>query len=301
MIATNKLVSLLNDINCKYCLNCRLSAYTSFKIGGECPIVIKPSTVEQIQKIIRFCNDEALPFYIFGKGSNLLINDSGLDAVVIELGDEFSDVYLINDITVCCTAGISLAKVCNFAKDNSLSGLEFAYGIPGSVGGAVYMNAGAYGGEIVDVFESCEIIDSKGNIKTVTKDDAELSYRHSIFMSDNCCITSVKFKLKKGKREEIKSQMDDYMNRRKTKQPLEYPSAGSTFKRPEGNYASALIDMCGLKGKTIGGAQVSEKHCGFVINRENATYSDVISLIDYIKDEVYEKTGYKLECEVKIL
>lgn len=301
MIDLQRLIDLCDEIKCEYLLNQKLSNYTTFRIGGECPIVVKPSTVAQIQSLTAFCNENNYDYYYFGKGSNLLVNDNGVDAVVIVLGDNFSDISLKNDSTIIASAGVSLAKICKFALEKSLTGLEFAFGIPGTLGGAVFMNAGAYGGEIKDIFVACDTVDKNGDIHRFSKEQADLSYRHSVFMQKEMCIVSVELKLEKGDKAEIKAKMDELLGRRKDKQPLDYPSAGSTFKRPVGNYAAALIDECGLKGLTVGGAQVSEKHSGFVINKDNATCEDVLELISKVKETVYEKTQYKLECEVKII
>ena len=212
--------------------------------------------------------------------------------------------YLQNrdsDDIIECEAGASLAAVCNVALENSLTGLEFAYGIPGSVGGAVFMNAGAYGGEMKDVLLSCRYIDENGKIKELPLEKMELSYRHSFFSERELCITSVKMRLQKGERDKIKDRMDTLMERRRDKQPLEYPSAGSTFKRPEGDFAARLIEVCGLKGTSCGGAEVSTKHSGFVINKGNATFKDVMGVVDTVKQKVKEQTGVTLECEVLIM
>lgn len=221
--------------------------------------------------------------------------------MVILIGNDFSEISSLSDTEIYCQSGALLSSFCVFARENSLSGAEFAYGIPGSVGGAVYMNAGAYGGEIKDIISYCDVIDENDELKRLTPEELCLSYRHSSIMGTEKIIVGAAFSLRKGDASEIKSAMDDFMSRRKTKQPLEYGSAGSTFKRPEGSYASLLIDECGLKGYSVGGAQVSEKHAGFVINKDNATFSDVMSLIEDVKRIVKEKTGYVLECEPVII
>ncbi len=301
MIDVCKLKRLLDGIDCEYRENYPLSEYTTFKIGGRCPIVILPDCAGQIAKIISFCTQNETRYYIFGKGSNLLVNDDGLDAAVIVLRENFAGAELVSRNTIRCFAGTSLASLCKFARDNSLTGLEFAYGIPGTAGGAVFMNAGAYGGEISDVFVRCEAVTKSGELVVIDKNQADFSYRHSVFESGEYCIISAEFKLQKGDQENITARMNELMEKRKSKQPLEYPSAGSTFKRPEGYYAAALIEQCGLKGKTVGGAQVSVKHSGFIINKDSATAKDVIGLIDVVKARVFEKTGCKLECEVRLL
>ena len=235
-----------------------------------------------------------------GNGSNLLVKDCGIDGVVIKMTSFTQDIE-VDGNTIRCKAGTSLTKLCMTAYENSLTGLEFAYGIPGTVGGAVYMNAGAYGGEIKDVITSVCHINPDMECETFTADKLDLGYRTSFYAkNEGYIITDAEFELKKGDKTEIKAKMDDLMGRRKDKQPLEFPSAGSTFKRPEGYFAGALIEQCGLKGYTVGGAQVSEKHAGFVINKDG-TASDILELIDYVRNTVREKTGVELEPEVKII
>lgn len=301
MIDLKPFKAMLCEIGCDFAENRLLAEYTTFKIGGACPVIASPADCGQVKKIIEFCFLNNIPYYIFGKGSDLLVNGAGLSAPVLLIRENLSGITLDGEDVVTCLAGTSVASLCKFACDNSLSGLEFAFGIPGTVGGAVYMNAGAYGGEIKDVFLSCEAVDKSGKTVVVDNNAADFGYRSSAFTDGGLCVTSVSFKLNKGNKADIKAKMEELLKRRKDKQPLEYPSAGSTFKRPAGNYASALIDRCGLRGFSIGGAQVSEKHCGFVINKNNASFDDVLRLIEYIKKTVYEKTGYTLECEVKIL
>lgn len=294
-------IGYLSDIGIEYKTDVTLKDYTTFKIGGNCPVMAIPHDTKQVSEIIKSCNKFDLEFIVIGRGSNLLISDNGIDKVVIYIGEKFSNIK-VSENNVEAQAGASLTKICNTVLEFSLSGIEFAYGIPGTVGGALYMNAGAYGGEMKDIVTGCEYVDSDGNICNISSSDKlNLEYRHSFFTDKNYCITAVFMKLVFSDKNEIKSKMDDLMKRRRDKQPLEYPSAGSTFKRPEGNYASALIDQCGLKGLSVGGAMVSTKHSGFVINTGDATCSDVLLLIDEIKKTVKEKTGYDLFCEVKII
>ncbi len=295
------ITNALEKLNIKYKINEPLAQYTSFKIGGECKLMVIPKSEDEIIYTLKLINENNLKKLILGNGSNVLISDDGFDGVIVLLGNDFSDIKLIDEDTVFASAGASLSRLCTFAMQNSLSGLEFAYGIPGTVGGAVYMNAGAYGGEIKDVLKSAYHITDKLNSENKSAEDLDLSYRHSFYSDKDYVITGAVFKLKKGNRDEIKAIMTETMNKRKSKQPLEYPSAGSTFKRPEGAFAAKLIDDCGLKGKTVGGAVVSEKHSGFVINKGNATCKDVLELIDIIKNEVKTKTGFTLECEVKYI
>ncbi len=277
-----------------------MNKHTSFKIGGRCDIMIKINCEKLLCELVRHCNENSVPYYIIGRGSNILVSDEGLRGAVFLLGSDFGSVRVRGD-EIICNAGASLSAVCRVALENSLTGLEFAYGIPGSVGGAVFMNAGAYGGEMKDVVVSCRCIDEQGRIKELSNDKMELSYRHSIFSEKKLCITSVTFKLKKGDKEAINSRMEELMERRRKKQPLEYPSAGSTFKRPKGDFAARLIEECGLKGASCGGAEVSTKHSGFVINRDNATFDDVMGVVSMVKQRVFEQTGIALECEILIM
>ena len=270
--------------------------HTSFKIGGEADIFVKVKDISSLKETLKSAKENEVPTFILGKGSNLLVSDDGIEGAVISLLG-LDEISLEDDI-INCAAGVSLSSLCRFARDNSLSGLEFAYGIPGSVGGAVYMNAGAYGGEMSDVLKSVTCMDKEGNIKEISAKDMELGYRNSVFMKNGMIVLSAKLRLKSGKLEDITAAMEDYMNRRLSKQPLEYPSAGSTFKRPEGYFAGALIEENGLKGFTIGGAMVSEKHAGFVINYKNANCSDVKQLINCISQRVFENNGVKLQPEV---
>lgn len=270
--------------------------HTSFKIGGCADYFVECSSVEQLKIIIEKAKQLNMPIFILGKGSNLLVSDKGIEGVVISLN--LLDSVTVNDDEIIACAGATLAQVCVTAYQNALTGLEFAYGIPGTVGGGLYMNAGAYGGEMSQVVASAEYIDTYGQIKTVELKDMQLGYRTSVFKTGGKIITSVKFKLKKGDCQQIKENMDNFLSRRKDKQPLEYPSAGSTFKRPDGYFAGALIEKNGLKGLSVGGAKVSEKHAGFVINYDNASCDDVKKLIQNIKETVFKKDNVILEPEI---
>lgn len=281
-------------------MNEPMKSHTSFCIGGPCDIMIKINCEALLCELIKLCSENSVKYYVIGRGSNILVSDEGLRGAVLLIGKDFGSVRVKGDI-IECEAGASLAAVCNVALENGLTGLEFAYGIPGSVGGAVFMNAGAYGGEMKDVLVSCRYIDENGRIKELPLEKMELSYRHSFFSERELCITSVKMRLQKGERDKIKDRMDTLMERRRDKQPLEYPSAGSTFKRPEGDFAARLIEVCGLKGTSCGGAEVSTKHSGFVINKGNATFKDVMGVVDTVKQKVKEQTGVTLECEVLIM
>ncbi len=278
-----------------------MSRHTSFKIGGPADAYIKVTSLSKLRKILMECKNNNTQYTLLGNGSNVLVDDSGIRGTVIRLDGDFRFITLVDETTIYCGAGATLAYLCKFALKCGLTGLEFAWGIPGTVGGAVFMNAGAYDGEMKDVVYSVSHISKDGEIGRIDKDNLNFGYRTSVYRTNGCIITGVTLKLKKGNAKEIQAKMDDFMSRRTSKQPLEYPSAGSVFKRPQGNYAGALIEQCGLKGKTVGGAQVSEKHAGFIINKSDATAADVKNLVKEIQAEVCEKTGYKLECELIIL
>lgn len=297
----NKLYDFSKDLGCKASKNERLSDHISFKVGGPCPLLIEPKNENQLKDIITEIRKENIPFAVLGNGTNVLVSDEGIDKVIVKIGDEMTRLSLEGEDVISCSAGTKVVTLCKFALEKSLSGLEFAYGIPGTCGGAVFMNAGAYGGEVKDVLSEITYLTPDSELKTMSAEEAELSYRHSVFKENGCIVVSAKFKLKKAPKEEIKNAMTDFLSRRKDKQPLEYPSAGSTFKRPEGYYAGALIEQCGLKGKTVGGAQISEKHAGFLINKNNATAKDITDLINLTRETVKKETGVTLEPEVIIL
>ena len=293
--------NLAEILGCEARRNEPMSKHTSFKIGGNADAYIKVNNLSKLSAILKECQISDVDYMLLGNGSNLLVSDDGIRGAVIRLDGDFRKITLVDDTTIFCGAGATLAYLCKFALNCGLTGLEFAWGIPGTVGGAVFMNAGAYDGEMKDVVHSVSHISPSGEIGRIENDDLKFGYRTSVYRSNNMIITGVTLKLKKGNPDEIRAKMDDYMSRRSTKQPLEYPSAGSVFKRPEGNFAGALIEQCGLKGKTCGGAQVSEKHAGFIINKSNATAKDVRDLIGEIQKTVSDKTGYNLECELIIL
>ena len=270
--------------------------HTSFKIGGGCDYFVMPKNSDQLKAIIEKAGELNLPIFILGKGSNLLVSDKGVEGVVISMLGLCEICVNGNEITA--GAGVSVANLCTTALNNSLSGLEFAYGIPGSVGGGLYMNAGAYGGEFSNTVIKAEYLTNQGEVVTIDAKDMALGYRTSIFKQNGGIILSATFKLSYGESSAIKAAMDDYMGRRIAKQPLEYPSAGSTFKRPTGYFAGALIEQNNLKGVSVGGAMVSEKHAGFVINYNNATAADVKGLMSKIKNTVKENNSVELEPEI---
>ena len=296
----SKIAELASNLGCRFLENEPMASHTSFKVGGPCPIMVFPKSNEDIKAFVLACKEENLRYFILGNGSNILVVDKGFPGVVIALGTDFSEV-LVNETSITAQAGASLAKVCKTALANSLTGLEFAFGIPGTVGGAVYMNAGAYGGEMVQVVTAVTCLTPEGEIVRYTVENLGLGYRTSRFKTSKEIILSVEISLQDGNKEEIKAKMDELMERRKSRQPLEYPSAGSTFKRPEGTFAGLVIEQSGLKGFSEGGAQISEKHANFVINTGNATAAEILTLIEHTKLIVKSKTGYDLECEVEVI
>lgn len=282
-----------------------LKKHTTFRIGGAADLLVTPQSEEQLIKLFKYIKENCIRYVIIGNGSNLLFSDEGYRGIVVKIGSELSSIEAIpceNGMIINAGAGTLLSKLALFACENSLTGLEFASGIPGNVGGAVLMNAGAYDGEISQVLVHSTYLDCE-NLSVCTKnfDEHDFSYRHSSYENDGYLILSASFLLKKGNKEDILSKMKDFNNRRIIKQPLEFPSAGSTFKRPAGLFAGKLIEDANLKGYTVGGAKVSEKHCGFVINTGNATCEDVLGVIKYVQNTVFAKFGVELETEVKII
>lgn len=278
--------------------------HTSFKIGGPAAALCVPKDRRQLRELVGFVQREGVDSWYIGSGSNLLVSDEGLNGIAILLDGGFDGEIEVDGTVLLAPAGKKLSAVCAAACAAGLTGLEFAYGIPGSVGGAVYMNAGAYGGEMKDRLLWVEYLAPTGEIVRLEQEQLSLSYRHSRFMEEGMqgsCIVRAAFGLQRGEKAAIQSEMDRILNQRRQKQPLEYPSAGSTFKRPQGAFAAQLIDECGLKGFTVGGAQVSEKHAGFVINTGKATCADVLELTRQVRECVQEKTGYLLELEVRQL
>lgn len=285
--------------NIKY--NEQMKNHITMKVGGPCDCLVFPENVEDIINIIEYANKNNIKYYVIGNGSNLLVLDEGIRGIVIKITNKFANVEVIDD-EIIASAGVSMPKLAQIAKKNVLSGLEFACGIPGTIGGCVCMNAGAYGSEMKNVVKEVTYIDENKNIKTISKEDMDFSYRHSIF-SDNkdFIILSATFKLEHGNLDDITKIMDENTLARRTKQPLEYPNFGSVFKRPEGYFVGKLVSDSGLRGKKIGGAQVSEKHTGFIVNKGGATCKDVLDLIKYVQDTVFEKFGVHLNTEVKII
>ncbi len=288
-------------MGCTVILNEELKKHTSFKIGGPADLFIYLKDLNSGKALINLINKRKIPYFILGNGTNLLVSDEGYRGIILSFSRCEKVLDLENNNIINCSSGIPLAKVCVMALQNGLSGLEFAWGIPGSCGGALFMNAGAYGNDISDVILSCSHLLSDGTEQTLEKDDLNLSYRSSFYSDKSLAITSMKFKLTKNDPKDIRKKMYENISKRKSKQPLEYPNAGSIFKRPEGYFAGALIQECDLKGVTIGDAMVSPKHSGFIVNTGNATAADVMRLIKFIQGKVYNKFGVNLECEIKTL
>ena len=293
------LEEILSKDSIKY--NEPMKKHTTMKVGGPCDCMVEPSSIEEIQKVLEYVKENNIKYYIIGNGSNLLVKDEGVHALVIKIASKFSSVE-VNGEHIKAYSGCSVPKLAQIAKENSLSGLEFACGIPGSVGGGIRMNAGAYGSEMVNVVEKVGFLDENGNLKEIDGKDAHFTYRHSMFVDNpQYVVVYAIYKLQKGNKDEISKIMEENMNSRKQKQPIEYPNFGSVFKRPEGYFVGKLVDDCGLKGYKIGEAQVSTKHSGFMINAGDATCKDVLDLIEYVKEKVYEKFNVKLQEEVVIL
>ena len=293
--------SLLNILNKEDILiDEPMSKHISFRVGGPADILVKPSSEDQIKDILTFAKKENIPYLIIGNGSNLLVRDGGIRGIVIKIAENFND-FSIEGTTVTAQSGSMLSFMGKAIMRNNLTGFEFAAGIPGTLGGAIAMNAGAYGGEMKDIVKSVRLIDSQGNIVELSNEEMQFAYRKSILSKEEYIVLSAVMELKEGNYEEIRDIMKDLTNKRVTKQPLNLPSAGSTFKRPEGYFAAKLIEDCGLKGLTLRGAQVSDKHCGFVVNLGGAQAKDILDLIYVVKSTVYSKFGVMLEEEVKIL
>lgn len=277
-----------------------LSKHTSFRIGGPAKVFCTPADAGQMARAAELCRTYGVRSCILGKGSNVLFADTGFDGAVLSTG-AMTGRPRFEENTVHADAGLGLNTLCKAVAARGLSGLEFAFGIPGSVGGAVYMNAGAYGGEMRDVLAGVTFLDESGAVRTLPAEKLELGYRTSVFERTGWCVLSAELRLSPGRKEEIEAAMQELMARRVEKQPLEYPSAGSAFKRPQGAFAGALIQQCGLRGARVGGAAISEKHCGFIVNLGGATCADVLALADLVCKTVKEQTGYLLEKEIRVV
>ena len=295
----DKLEEIVGKDKVKY--NEKMSKYTTMRVGGPCDCIVFPDEISKIKEVIDFCKNENITFFVIGNGSNLLVKDEGIHGVVIKLGHRFGKIEIDGEY-ILAYAGATMPTLSQLAKKNSLKGLEFACGIPGTIGGGVKMNAGAYGSQISDILYEVTYMDEREEIKTIKNKDCSFGYRKSIFtINPNYVILSAKFKLERGNIDEIENKMKEHSLARKTKQPLEYPNFGSVFKRPEGYFVGKLVDDAGLRGYKIGGAQVSTKHTGFIVNVDNATCKDVLDLIGYVQTTVYNKFNVKLTPEVIII
>lgn len=296
------LKAFLDQKQCVYRENEPMSAHTTFKIGGPADLWAEPINERVLSQIIAYCSAHEIPVTVVGNGSNLLVSDLGIEGLVLHIGGGFTNIERVDAYGICCGAGTRLSVLCSFALENALSGLEFVWGIPGSAGGALYMNAGAYGHEMAEVVVSCSSVTLDGRTETLPVEKLKLGYRTSIFKEKkNRLITGVTYKLSGGDPADIRAKMEELIARRKEKQPLEFPSAGSTFKRPTGNFAGSLIESCGLKGFAIGGAMVSDKHAGFVVNTGGATASDVRRVMEAVQEKVFLETSIRLEPEVEFV
>ncbi len=294
----NSLVEIVGEKN--VLIDEDMGKHTTFRAGGKAKYFVTPSNAEELKRLIAYVRQNQMNYYIIGNGSNLLVRDCGYDGVIIKIGTAFDEITL-NGNKMTCGAGAFVSKAAAVACENSLSGLEFAAGIPGLIGGAISMNAGAYGGEFKDIVEQVWLMDSEGNEMTLTGKEMEFAYRKSIVQKKDYIVLGTTLCLTPGDKQEIADTMNGFLAARKEKQPLEYPSAGSTFKRPEGHFAGKLIMDAGLRGFSVGGACVSEKHCGFIINKDHATATDIENLIEKVAEIVYDKFNVKLETEVKII
>lgn len=296
----DQLADSLRDKQIECIENEPLKLHTSFKVGGPARIFAKPNSLQQLKDALMASQELSVPTYVLGKGTNILFEDSGYEGLVLCTGALGHEIEIHGE-EVTAAAGASLDKVCLAARDAGLTGLEFAYGIPGSVGGAVYMNAGAYGGEMKQVLSKALVLDENMNQLELSTPDLHLGYRTSILQEKPWIVLSVVFSLRKGDIETIREQMQEILQKRVDMQPLELPSAGSAFKRPEGAFAGALIEQCGFRGFRVGDAAISEKHCGFIVNLGNATCDEIIALADMVSEKVKNETGYDLEKEIRVI
>lgn len=279
-------------------LNEPMSKHTSFKTGGKVDIFVKAYSVEEIKSVLKTSKENNIPLFVLGNGTNLLVKDEGFRGIILQV--KLNNIK-IDGTEVVVESGVKNAVLSKKLTDNSLTGFEFASGIPGTIGGAIKMNAGAYGSEMKDIVNEVTYLDYDGNIHEINNSECEFSYRHSRFFNEKAIILEVKLNLQYGNKEEIENKVKELLKQRKEKQPLEYPNAGSTFKRGENYITAKLIDECGLKGYSIGGAQVSEKHAGFIVNKNNATSTDILNLIEYVQKVVKEKTGEDIKLEVEVI
>lgn len=296
----NESIKMLIDKGFDIVENEPMKKHTTFQIGGPADYFAVPGSIDELKELIAVCRENGLPYFILGNGSNLLVSDNGYRGVVINIAKAFSEI-IVQDTTINAGAGAMLRRVAEAAKCEGLTGMEFASGIPGTIGGAIVMNAGAYGGEMVQIVKNVTVLTKEGELLDIPVEKMEMAYRTSCILPKEYIVIEVELELAHGNKDDIIAVMKDLAAKRKEKQPLEYPSAGSTFKRPEGYFAGKLIQDAGLRGYTVGGACVSEKHCGFVVNKGNATCADVKKLCEDVNNIVTEKFGVPLEMEIKIL
>ena len=295
------LIDTATALGCGVTLQAPMSDATTFKVGGPADLLIDIPSADAAAQVLRTCREDGIPYLFIGNGSNLVFGDKGYRGAVLRLDSRKATATLLDDTTIYAPAGMSLQRLCLFARDNGLTGLEFAYGIPGTVGGAVYMNAGAYDGEMVNVVVSADCVTADGGMVTIPAAELNMTYRHTALMESNLIVVGATLQLQAGDKDAIWDKMKDFMARRRDKQPLEFPSAGSFFKRPVGYFAGKLIQDAGLKGFTVGGAQVSEKHAGFVINRGGATAADLVELCRQVQEKILAEFGVQLEPEVRFV
>ncbi len=295
----NRLAEILKQD--QFIFDAPMSEHTTFKIGGAADVLIFPSSLEEVSKVLKLINEFNIPIFLLGNGSNVLVRDKGIRGAVVKFDGNFFGKIRAEGNKIIVQSGAKLKDVSNFAAEQSLTGLEFAIGIPGSIGGAIFMNAGAYDGEMKNIAGKIKAVTKIGEFAEFAGESLDLGYRHSVFQLNGCAICEVELNLEPGNVDDIKNKMADFTERRESKQPLNFPSAGSTFKRPQGYFAGTLIDKTGLKGLKVGGAMVSEKHAGFVVNSGGATAADVLNLIEEVKRRVYEMHGVTLTPEVRIV
>lgn len=294
----NQLIKIINEE--RVLTEEPLNQHTTFRVGGPADYFVMPNKIEEVKAVVDLCQGANMPYYVLGNGSNLLVSDKGYRGVIIQIYKEMNDIQVVGDC-IRAQAGALLSKIGSVALEARLAGFEFVAGIPGTVGGAVVMNAGAYGGEMKDILASATVLTPDGEVIKLTNEELELGYRTSIILKKAYIVLEAVYQLKPGDQETIRAKMTELKVQRVTKQPLEYPSAGSTFKRPEGYFAGKLIQDAGLRGFQVGGAQVSEKHCGFVINKDHATAADIVALMNQVSEKVMQEFGVRLEPEVKRL